>query len=135
MALTVELVSPEDLVYSGEADMVVVRTLDGEIAFMPGHVPMVGALAVASARVYQTDGRIQHIAVHRGFAEVSRDGRVMILSDMAELAETIDTERARRAQERAEERLRHDAENEEAEAALHRATVRLETAEALLGVS
>lgn len=132
MALTVDLVSPEQLVYTGEADMVVVRTTEGEIAFMTGHTPIVGALAVASARIYQTDGEIQHIAVHRGFVEVSRDDHVTILSDMAELAEVIDTERALRAKERAEEELHREEENEAAAAALKRATVRLETAEALI---
>lgn len=126
MALRVELVSPERILYSGEAEMVVVRTLGGgEIAFMSGHAPFVGALAIAPAMVRTSEGD-EVFAVHGGFVEVSND-TVTILSDVAELASQIDVERAQRAKERAEERLRsgHDA---EAEAALRRAHVRLTAA-------
>ena len=47
MTLQVELVSPEGIAYSGEAEMVVARTVDGgDIAFQPGHVPFIGVLAI-----------------------------------------------------------------------------------------
>ena len=49
--LTVQVVSPERVLYEGEAEMVVCRTTDGEVAFLPGHVPFVGALGVAKVRV------------------------------------------------------------------------------------
>lgn len=133
MALRVELVSPERILYSGEAEMVIVRTLGGgEIAFMPGHAPFVGALAIATATLRTPQGD-ELVAVHGGFVEVSND-TVTILSDVAELASQIDVERAQRAKERAEERLRaaHDA---EAEAALRRALIRLQTAGNLAAVS
>jgi F-type H+-transporting ATPase subunit epsilon len=54
--------------------------------------------------------------------------RVIVLSDVAELAESIDVDRARRARQRAEERLAADADDEDAHAALFRATTRLEVA-------
>lgn len=126
MALRVELVSPERILYSGEAEMVIVRTLGGgEIAFMPGHAPFVGALAIATATLRTPQGD-ELVAVHGGFVEVSND-TVTILSDVAELASQIDVERAQRAKERAEAQLRqgHDA---EAVAALSRANARLATA-------
>jgi F-type H+-transporting ATPase subunit epsilon len=68
--------------------------------------------------------------VHGGFVEVAND-RVIVLSDVAELAEQIDVERARRALQRAEERLSENPDDEEAQAALLRARTRLEVAGAI----
>ena len=126
--MEVQLVSPEQVLYVGEADMVIARTLGGgEIAFLRGHAPFLGALADSSVRLVLSSGGQERFAVHGGFVEVAHD-RVIILSDVAELASDIDTERARLAKERAEERLRTDAEDEDAQAALARAEVRLEVA-------
>lgn len=128
MPLAVQLVSPERILFSGDADMVVTRTLDGEVAFLTGHAPFIGALAEHVARLHLSDGSVQRVAVHGGFVEVSAD-RCTLLSDVAELPEHIDLERARRARERAESRLREE-DDAEAEAALRRAMVRIEVAEA-----
>jgi F-type H+-transporting ATPase subunit epsilon len=98
--LTVEVVSPERVLYTGEGDMVVCRTSEGEIAFLAGHVPFLGALGIGVVRVLLPGEGEQAVAVHGGFVEVSND-RVIVLSDVAELAGQIDVERARRAQERA----------------------------------
>jgi F-type H+-transporting ATPase subunit epsilon len=125
--LTVEVVSPERLLYSGEATMVITRTLGGgEIAFQSGHMPFLGALSDNHTRVFLLDGSVMDIAVHGGFVEVS-ENKVSILSDTAEISTEIDVERARAAKERAENNLRstHDA---EAVAALSRANARLTAA-------
>jgi F-type H+-transporting ATPase subunit epsilon len=136
MPLIVELVSPERVAYSGEAKMVVCRTTAGDIAFLPGHVPFIGVLQTHPVKVVVDDGGDQVIAVHQGFVEVSlpdADGntRVTILSDVCELADSIDVERARAAKDRAEEALRADADDPEASSALLRAEVRLSVAEAV----
>jgi F-type H+-transporting ATPase subunit epsilon len=125
--LTVDIVSPERVLYTGEADMVVCRTSEGEIAFLPGHVPFLGALGIGVVRILLPERGEQAAAVHGGFVEVAND-RVIVLSDVAELAELIDTDRARRAQQRAEERLAADPDDEDAQAVLLRATTRLEVA-------
>ncbi|MBS1836262.1 MAG: ATP synthase F1 subunit epsilon [Actinobacteria bacterium] len=134
MALEVELVSPERIAYSGEAEMVICRTTTGEIGFQVGHIPFIGVLATHQVRLKAADGTVQVIAVHQGFVEVSPpdaagNTRVTILSDVAELADTIDVDRARAAKARAEEALRVDADDPEARAALARASTRLEAAE------
>lgn len=127
MALQVELVSPERILYSGEADMVVCRTAGGDIAFLNGHAPFLGALGIGMVKIRPTGGAPDETAaVHGGFVEV-RDNRVIILSDVAELASQIDVERARRAQEEAERRVRQE-DDAEAEAALRRANVRITVA-------
>jgi F-type H+-transporting ATPase subunit epsilon len=126
-ALRVELVSPERVLFSGEAKQVITRTLDGgEIAFLPGHIAFLGALTECHTRIYLSDGKVQDVAVHGGFVEVAPD-HVTILSDSAELAESIDITRARAAKERAEAAIRgeHDA---TVESALRRAHARLSAA-------
>ena len=126
-ALRVEVVSPERVLFSGEAKQVITRTLDGgEIAFLPGHISFLGALTECHTRIYLADGKVQDVAVHGGFVEVAPD-HVTILSDSAELSDAIDIERARAAKERAEAALRgeHDA---TVESALRRAHARLSAA-------
>lgn len=132
MPMQVELVSPERILWSGEADMVIARTVGGgDIAFLPGHAPFVGALGTGIVTVRPAGGGAdEKIACHGGFVEVSGSAEtstVTILSDVAELASQIDVERARQAKERAEAALRaeHDA---EAAAALARANIRLDVA-------
>ena len=103
--LAVELVSPEEVTYSGSAQMVIVRTVEeGDIAFQAGHVPFLGVLAPWSVDVLRPgDGR-DTFAVHRGFVEVSHN-RVTILSDVSEAAAGIDVDRAEQARNRAAEAL------------------------------
>ncbi len=127
MALHVELVSPERILYSGDAEMVICRTVDGgDVAFLADHAPFLGALAIWPVTVRTTEGDDIVAAVHGGFVHV-RENEAILLSDVAELAGDIDTDRARRAQERAE-RGEGDMDDEEAEAAVQRAKVRLDVA-------
>jgi F-type H+-transporting ATPase subunit epsilon len=124
----VELVSPERILFSGEAQMVILRAAGGDIAFLEGHAPFLGTVEVGAVRIIRDGQPDEWAAVHGGFVEV-RDNRVIILSDVAELASQIDVNRAREAKDRAEAQIRqeHDA---ECEAALRRAHVRIEVAEA-----
>ncbi len=126
MSIHVEFVSPERIIFEADAKEVIVRTTDGEIGFMPGHVPFVGVLAVAEARIYDADGSTVHVfAVHRGFVEITND-HCTILSDVAEPAASIDPARAEVAHRRAEEALKANSDDVDAAAALRRAAVRLE---------
>ena len=125
MSLRIELVSPEKIVYEGDAELVIARTSDGEIGFQPGHVPFVGNLVSSVVRVALSDGGVQRIAVHSGFVEVS-DNHVALLCDVADLAEDIDIERAKASLESAKSDLANDPSNSEAVAAANRAEVRLE---------
>lgn len=125
--MRVEVVSPERILFSGEAKQVITRTLEGgEVAFLPGHAAFLGALTENHTRIYLVDGSIQNLAVHLGFVEVGAD-HVTILSDSAELEQDIDVARAKAAKERAENQMRteHSA---EVEADLRRAHARLSAA-------
>jgi F-type H+-transporting ATPase subunit epsilon len=132
--MQVELVSPEKVVFSGEATQVITRTLGGgEIAFLPGHAPFLGALTENHTRITLADGSQLDVAVHGGFVQVGNN-KVSILSDIAELGDDIDRPRALAAAERAEASLRneHDA---EAVAALSRAHARLNASGGLASTS
>lgn len=108
-AFQVDVVSPEKVLFSGEANMVITRTLGGgEIAFQAGHQPFVGALVENHTRIFLADGTMQDVAVHGGFVEVSsgEKTKISLLTDVAELAEQIDVPRAKDALERHERTLK-----------------------------
>jgi F-type H+-transporting ATPase subunit epsilon len=126
--MEVELVSPEKILYSGEATRVIARTIGGgDIAFLPGHAPFIGALDIHPVIIHVESGDDVRVAVHGGFVEVSAN-RVTVLSDVAELADQVDEGRARQAKERAEVAFRDNPDDDEAKAALKRAATRLEVA-------
>ena len=128
MTFQIELVSPESISYSGEAEMVIARTLEGgDIAFQPGHVPFVGVLAVWSVDVIRPDGGRDTIAVPQGFVQVAGT-KVSILSDVSESADQVDVERPRVAKSTAEAALVANKEDADATGALARAELRLRVA-------
>jgi len=119
--MNVELVAPDRMVWSGEADMVIARTTDGDIGILPGHEPTLGVLVPSPVRI-RRDGQDELVAaVHGGFLSVTRDS-VSVLAEVVELAEDIDTSRARQALDRA-----RGSDDEEAKAAERRAAARLRT--------
>jgi len=130
MSMQVELVSPERTLFTGEATMVQARTLGGgDIAFLSGHAPFIGALAIDQVVIRLTDGTDEVAAVHGGFVSVN-DDHIKILSDLAELKSQIDVDRAKRAEERAEAAIRTE-DDTTAQAALARAQARLKATDQL----
>ncbi|MBO0731139.1 MAG: ATP synthase F1 subunit epsilon [Acidimicrobiaceae bacterium] len=122
----IEVVTPGRTLYSGDAEMLVCRSTDGEIAFLADHMPYIGALDPGVVRVVGAQGATNGelvIAVHGGFVEV-KENQVIMLAEVAELADEIDVARAQRAESEASSR----AGEPEADAALRRAQVRLEVA-------
>lgn len=126
--MTVEVVTPERVVYSGEAKMVIARGVEGDLGILPNHMPLVTPLKVAPVRIQTEGDKETKIAVSGGFMEVRGD-KVTILAETAELPEDIDVARAQAAKARAEKRLndRHpDLDLRRAERALQRALMRLD---------
>jgi F-type H+-transporting ATPase subunit epsilon len=128
VSLEVQVVSPERILWSGDAERVITRTAGGggEIAFLTGHAQFVGALDIGVTRILPADGPELAVAVHGGFVEVS-DDQVSILSDVAELSGDIDVGRAQAALDRAEAGGAED-EADVREAAAKRAQARLDAA-------
>ncbi|MFI8711611.1 F0F1 ATP synthase subunit epsilon [Brevibacillus brevis] len=126
--MTVEVVTPERVVYSGQAEMVIARGLQGEIGIMPNHMPLVTPLKTAPVRIKTEGDKELQMAVSGGFMEVRGD-KVTILAETAELPGDIDVERAKAAKERAEKRLTEkyaELDVKRAERALQRAMARLD---------
>ncbi|HET9547007.1 MAG TPA: F0F1 ATP synthase subunit epsilon [Desertimonas sp.] len=69
--MNVSVVSPEEVLFEGEATQVVTRTTEGDVAFLADHAPFLGTLVGAETRVYLTDGSVQRFELAGGFVEVS----------------------------------------------------------------
>ena len=85
MPLQVELVSADRKIWSGEASMVVARTVEGEIGLLPGHAPLLAVLAGGDIRISPASGEQVVANAEGGFLSVEHD-RVTIVSDRAALA-------------------------------------------------
>jgi len=83
--LHVELVSADQLVWEGEASMVVARTTDGEIGVLTGHSPVLGVLVGSEVRITAVDGEKIIASIDGGFLSVEHD-RVTVVSESASLA-------------------------------------------------
>jgi F-type H+-transporting ATPase subunit epsilon len=92
-SLNVAMVSTRRNVWEGEASLVVLRTLDGEIGLMPGHSPMMGMLADGPILIRPTEGEDLRAYIHEGFATMDGN-RVIILAEWLELAAEIDVRQA-----------------------------------------
>jgi F-type H+-transporting ATPase subunit epsilon len=134
-----ELVTPNRTLFSGQAEMIVCRAVEGEIAFLANHMPYIGALDIGLVRIIGpgADNEIVaaneaelRLAVHGGFVEV-KDNQVIMLADEAELAAEVDVDAARAAESEAQQAVAassDDNPNLEAEDALRWAQARLEAA-------
>ena len=128
--LQLEVVTPDKTVVSGEVEMAVCPGIEGEFGVLPKHVSLLSALKIGGLR-YRTGGKDEHVFISGGFADVNNDV-LTVLAESAELADSIDTARAMAAKERAEKRIAsHDEQIDSvrAEAALHRALIRLQLAQ------
>ncbi|GEL08986.1 F0F1 ATP synthase subunit epsilon [Salisediminibacterium halotolerans] len=125
------VVTPDGSVFNGQVEMVSVKTPEGGLGILPGHLPLVSLLTIGPVRL-KSAGNIQPVAVSGGFVEVRKD-EVNVLAESAELPSDIDITRARAAKERAERRLaeakKENLDFARAELALKRAVNRLEVAE------
>jgi F-type H+-transporting ATPase subunit epsilon len=106
--IRVSVVTPDGPVYDSDVEMVCTKAQSGELGILPGHIPMVAPLEIGAVRL-KKDGKTEFIAGSGGFLEVRPD-QVTILAQTAEKASEIDIERAVKAKERAEQRMKkqHD---------------------------
>ena len=128
--LLLEVVTPDRVVVSTEADVVVCPGVEGQFGVLVGHVPFLSALEIGEM-YYRAGGKTEYLAVSGGFAEVT-GAKVTIVAEAAETGREIDVERAKPARERAERRLAA-AKTEaidwtRAEASLRRSMVRMKVA-------
>lgn len=104
--MSVELVAPDRLLWTGQATFVFARTTEGEIGILPRHIPLVAELIEGEmVRIDTVGGEEIHAAVHGGFLSVTEEG-VTVLAEGAELRDEIDVDQARRDFQSDDEELR-----------------------------
>ena len=131
--IRLEVVTPENVVVSEEAQMVISPGSLGEFGVLVGHTPFMTTLKTGVIRYTDANGAEQYVFVSGGFAEALPD-KVTILAESAEKRNDIDVERAKAAMERAEKRLAEDRSKADidvirAHVALERAVMRIGLAE------
>lgn len=130
--LTIKIVTPERVVFEGEAESLSVMTESGEITVLPDHIPLVTALRPGEMRLKQ-NGEEQLMAVSTGFLEVRPGNQIIVLADTAERMEELELEKIEKAREEArrileEKRSVDDVAAASATAALERELARYKVA-------
>ena len=124
-----QIISPTRIFFDGDVDMVEMKTTEGEICVLAGHIPLTAILEPGVLRIKQQDGT-KEAALHDGFVEIQKD-KVTVLAESCEWPDEIDMERANEARERAENRIRSgrtDVDMVRAELAIKKALTRINLA-------
>ena len=125
--LDLQIVTPDRLLVREQVDEVEIPGSQGYFGVLPGHTPLLAALAVGELWYRKGQDKF-YFSIAFGFAEVLPD-RVTILARLAERAEDIDISRAEAAKKRAEERLsqpKSELDYERARIALTKSLMRLQ---------
>ena len=128
--LGLEIVTPDRKFYEDEVDMVVLKTIEGDMGVLYDHVPTVVPLSIGAIKLKQV-GKIKQDACAGGFVNITEE-KVTVITDAAEWPEEIDKIRADSAKKRAEERLNQkddDIDFKRAKLALAKAMNRLTISE------
>jgi F-type H+-transporting ATPase subunit epsilon len=102
--IDVKIVSAQESLYEGKADLVIATTVDGEIGVKPRHTPFLAMLKPGQAVVHNVDGDEDVFYISGGVIEV-QPNMVTILADDAQRAKDIDSLKAEKAREHAERLL------------------------------
>ena len=127
--IQLDIVTPERAVLSEAVDELILPGSEGYLGVRPGHAPLLTTLKVGTITIRKGNEQ-KYLAVSWGFVEVLPE-RVSILAETAEMAEEIDLDRAVRARERAEKRLKSadpDVDFKRAQVALEKALIRIQVA-------
>lgn len=104
------IVTPDKDFFSGEAEMVIVRTVEGDMGVLRNHEPVVAPLAIGNVRVKKPGGTFEDAACSSGFVNITED-EVTIITDAAEWAHEIDVNRAQASAERAKQHMESKGEH------------------------
>ena len=104
--IPVDVVSAEELIYSGQATFVALPGEVGELGIYPRHTPLISRIRAGSVRIQKPDGEEEFVFVAGGILEVQPDS-VTVLSDTAVRGKDLDEERANAAKKAAEENLKN----------------------------
>lgn len=125
-----KVISPDRVFFDGEADMIELKTTEGEIGVLKHHIPLTAIVAPGALKI-KKDNEEKVAALLDGFIEILKE-EVIILAESCEWPEEIDINRAQEAKLRAERRLKGgegEINETRAETSLRRSLIRLEVAE------
>lgn len=124
-----EIVTPHRKFYEKSVDRIVVRGMEGEMAILKDHTPLVTPLAIGKIIIIN-DEKEEEATLAGGFIQITGE-KVVIVTESAEWPQEIDLERAKAARQRAEERLNSgkEVDQDRADEALRKANVRIDMAE------
>lgn len=111
MALRLEIVTPEEEIFSDEVDICVLPGIDGEMGVLPSHAALVTIITPGELS-YTKGGETEFLAVGEGFIEVGPDG-VSVMTDMAISDEHIDEDAVEKALQSARDALAEKTTDEE----------------------
>lgn len=124
-----QIVTPDRLVFDGQAESIILRTATGDACILARHIDYAVALGTGEARVKDETGQTRTAACSGGLLSVS-DGEVRVMATTFEWADEIDLDRAEKARQKAEERLKTLEKNDRqyalTEAKLKRALARIQ---------
>lgn len=127
-----QIVTPDRMAFDGEAEKIILRTINGDVCILPHHIDYAVPLAIGQCRVTDAQGNTRAAACNSGMLSV-HGNEVRVVAVTFEWADEIDLERARRAEESAsalmEKLKREDQDFAVAEARLKRALARISTKE------
>ncbi|MBR3772555.1 MAG: ATP synthase F1 subunit epsilon [Clostridium sp.] len=126
----VKVISPDRVFFEGEADFLELKTSEGDIGILAGHIPLTAIIAPGVMKITK-DGEIKEASLLEGFIEILPD-QVTILAESCEWPDEIDINRAKEAKIRAERRLaggEGGINYPRAEMALRKALIRIELGE------
>ena len=122
----VEVLSPEGLVWSGEAEMVSTRTATGSLGVLANHAPLLGMLDPTELRLYESESEVVRYAQGEGYIQVG-DNRALLLVEEARPPDELDASDLRDRLQRAERELESAEEDSEEERVAGRDKRRWET--------
>ena len=127
-----QIVTPDRMAFDGQAQKIVVRTVNGDVCILPHHIDFAIPLSIGEARITDAEGKMRTAACNSGLLNVHGDD-VRIIAVTFEWDDEIDLDRAKRAEAEAEEKLqalkRQNRDYTMAEAKLKRALTRIHVKE------
>ena len=129
-SFNLKIVTPDGLAFDREVESLLVRTDDGDVEFLAGHIDYMASLGTGRARIKQ-DGKDRFASVSGGFVTVSK-GEVKLVAITFEFREDIDLERAKLARDEAKASTSSGKDEKAialAKAKLQRALSRIDVAE------
>jgi F-type H+-transporting ATPase subunit epsilon len=134
----VHIVTPQREVWTGSAEMLIARGVDGEVGILGGHAPLLVQLAIGPLKINREDGTSLRAVVDGGFLHVgTHEGitRADVLAAEAEMADEVDVDAARARAAELTGRLAQRRDTEQAEAEIEGVKAELQKAQARINLA